>query len=204
MVEAPPNPDCLSGLGGWGWGPSHGGLGHHPGETSPKGGLRGGSSLGAGDWPQLGGVNRRPQGWREPKGPRPHRVAFREGRRGAWWRATGAGAAGRRHREWVTGVGSVGPREAGIEGAGSGCMGLRMCDRDRGGAGRGLGVWRWSRPCSGPERPSTHPELASPQPTLRPRAPASPGFCAAARASGRGCVSFLLVMHANQVDNETK
>lgn len=31
--------------------------------------------------------------WREPKGPWPHRVAFREGRRGAWWRAAGAGEA---------------------------------------------------------------------------------------------------------------
>ena len=68
----------------------------------------------------------------------------------------------------MTGAGAIGPGEAGIEGVWSGRGGLRMCDRDRGGTGRGLGVWRQSHPRSGLERPSTHPELASPQPTLRP------------------------------------
>lgn len=78
----------------------------------------------------------------------------------------------------------MGPGETGIEGTWSGCGGLRMCDRDRGGAGRGLGVWRQSRPRSGPERPSTHPELASPQPTPRP------GPWGAARAGGGGVFPF--------------
>lgn len=133
----------------------------------PKVGF-GGPSLRAGDWPQLAGVSQGPQGvWREPTGPWPHRVAFREGRRGEWWQVAGAGVAGRRQWEQMVGAGPMRPREAGIEGAWSGCGGLRMCDRDRGGAGQGLGVWSLSRPCGAPERPSTHPELASPGPTPR-------------------------------------
>lgn len=39
----------------------------------------------------------------------------------------------------MTVVGVIRPREAGIECIGNGCGGSRMCDRDRNGAGLGLG-----------------------------------------------------------------
>lgn len=64
-------------------------------------------------------------------------AATQSGLQGRWvWgvvEGSNAGAAGR--REWMAGVGAEGPRKAGIKGSGSGCGGLRMCDRDRGGAG---------------------------------------------------------------------
>lgn len=74
--------------------------------------------------------------WREPRRLWPHKVAFREGRCGAWWEAVNAGV-----EKGVNGSsGGTRPREAGIECTGNGCGGLRMCDRDRSGAGLGLGV----------------------------------------------------------------
>lgn len=63
---------------------------------------------------KLAGVSGGPQGVRrKPKGPWPHRVAFRDSRRRAWWRAASAGVAGRWRRERVTEGGPWGPGRQG-------------------------------------------------------------------------------------------
>lgn len=102
----------------------------------------------------------------------------------------------------MTVVGVIRPREAGIECIGNGCGGLRMCDRDRSGAGLGLGVGGQSCPHSAPEHPSTPPELASPQPTLRigHGAPLPPTPLSSSQSRSGG-FPFSLVMHANQWTN---
>ena len=82
----------------------------------PKVGSGGGGLLLPQGWrrAKFAGVSGGPQGvWRKPKGPWPHRVAFRDSRRGAWWKAAGAGVAGRWRRERVTGGGPWGPGRQG-------------------------------------------------------------------------------------------
>lgn len=104
----------------------------------------------------------------------------------------------------MTVVGVIRPREAGIECIGNGCGGLRMCDRDRSGAGLGLGVGGQSCPHSAPEHPSTPPDLASPQPTLRigHGAPLPPTPLSSSQSRSGG-VSFFVGDACKSVDKHT-